>query len=173
MHCPHLVMIWPTVMIQWGTKMTKVDKIVFGHLWLRGVAGPHRTLRVNFMMTSSNGNIFRVTGPLCGEFTGHRWIPTQRSMTRSFNFVICAWINGWVNTGEAGNLRRHRAHFDVTLMLALAQLCLMRSLQYRRHGWHRRHDILAAHFNLNFLATNHHICIQEPIFWILRTLLQN
>ena len=27
------------------------------------------------MMTSSNGNIFRVTGPLCGEFTGHRWIP--------------------------------------------------------------------------------------------------
>ena len=26
-------------------------------------------------MMSSNGNIFRVTGPLCGEFTGHRWIP--------------------------------------------------------------------------------------------------
>ena len=26
------------------------------------------------MMTSSNVNIFRVTGPLCGEFTGHRWI---------------------------------------------------------------------------------------------------
>ena len=23
------------------------------------------------MMTSGNGNIFRVTGPLCGEFTGH------------------------------------------------------------------------------------------------------
>ena len=28
-----------------------------------------------FMMTSSNGNIFRVTGHLCGEFTGPRWIP--------------------------------------------------------------------------------------------------
>ena len=27
------------------------------------------------MMTSSNGNIFRVTGHLCGEFTGLRWIP--------------------------------------------------------------------------------------------------
>ena len=24
------------------------------------------------MMTSSNGNIFRVTGHLCGIFTGHR-----------------------------------------------------------------------------------------------------
>ena len=27
-----------------------------------------------FMMTSSNGNIFRVTCSLCGKFTGHRWI---------------------------------------------------------------------------------------------------
>ena len=28
-----------------------------------------------YTMTSSNGNIFRVTGHLCGEFTAHRWIP--------------------------------------------------------------------------------------------------
>ena len=27
------------------------------------------------MMTSSNGNIFCVTGHLCRQFTGHRWIP--------------------------------------------------------------------------------------------------
>ena len=31
------------------------------------------------MMTSSNGNIFRVTGPLCGEFAGHRWIPLTKA----------------------------------------------------------------------------------------------
>ena len=30
-------------------------------------------------MTSSNGNIFRVTGPLCGEYTGHRWIPRTKT----------------------------------------------------------------------------------------------
>ena len=30
--------------------------------------------------------------------------------------LICAWINGWVNNGEAGDLRRHRAHYDVTLI---------------------------------------------------------
>ena len=30
-------------------------------------------------MTSSNGNIFRDTGPLCGEFTGHRWIPHTKA----------------------------------------------------------------------------------------------
>ena len=31
------------------------------------------------IMTSSNGNIFRVTGHLCGEFTGHRWIPRTKA----------------------------------------------------------------------------------------------
>ena len=31
------------------------------------------------MMTSSNGNIFRVTGHLCGEFTGPRWIPHTKA----------------------------------------------------------------------------------------------
>ena len=32
-----------------------------------------------YMMTSSNGNIFRVTGPLCREFTGQRWIPRTKA----------------------------------------------------------------------------------------------
>ena len=31
------------------------------------------------MMTSSNGNIFRVIGPLWGESTGHRWIPLTKA----------------------------------------------------------------------------------------------
>ena len=53
------------------------------------------------MMTSSNGNIF----------------PAQRPVTRSLMFsLICTWMNGWVNNREAGDLRRHRAHYDVTLM---------------------------------------------------------
>ena len=29
--------------------------------------------------------------------------------------LICASINGWVNNGEAGDLRRNRAHYDVTV----------------------------------------------------------
>ena len=32
-------------------------------------------------------------------------------------FFICAWINVWVNDREAGGLRRHRAHYDVTVMI--------------------------------------------------------
>ena len=30
--------------------------------------------------------------------------------------LICARINGWVNNSEAGDLRRHCAHCDVTVM---------------------------------------------------------
>ena len=30
--------------------------------------------------------------------------------------LICTWINGWVNNGEAGDLRRHRDHFDVIVL---------------------------------------------------------
>ena len=43
------------------------------------------------MMTSSNGNIFRVTGHLCGEFTGRRWIPhTKASDPELWCFLLSA-----------------------------------------------------------------------------------
>ena len=44
-------------------------------------------------MTSSNGNIFRVTGPLCGEFTGHRWIPLTKASERSFDVFFDLHLN--------------------------------------------------------------------------------
>ena len=30
--------------------------------------------------------------------------------------LICAWISDWVNNREAGDLRRHRGHYDVIVM---------------------------------------------------------
>ena len=39
------------------------------------------------MMTSSNGNIFLVTGPLSGEF------PAQRPVTRSFEAFFNLFLN--------------------------------------------------------------------------------
>ena len=71
-----------------------------------------------YMMTSSNGNIFRVTGPLCGEFTGHRWIPrTKASDVEPLCFLWSApWISSWVHNCEAGDLRRQRPHYDVIVM---------------------------------------------------------
>ena len=71
----------------------------------------------NFMMTSSNGNIFRVTGPLCGEFTGPGEFPAQRPVTRSFDVFFDLRLNsGWVNNREAGNLSRHRGHYNVIVI---------------------------------------------------------
>ena len=49
--------------------------------------------------------------PVTGEF------PAQRPVAWGFDdFFICTWINGWINNGEAGDLRRHRAHYGVTVM---------------------------------------------------------
>ena len=45
------------------------------------------------MMASSNGNIFRVSGPLCGEFTGPGEFPTQRPVTRSFDVFFDRRLN--------------------------------------------------------------------------------
>ena len=73
---------------------------------------------VDNMMTSSNGHIFRVTDPLCGEFTGHRWIlRTKASDVELWCLLWSAtWINGWVNNREGDDLRRHRAHYDVIVI---------------------------------------------------------
>ena len=71
------------------------------------------------MMTSSNGNIFGVTGHLCREFTGPRWIPrTKASDAELWRFLlICVWINSWVSNHEAVDLRRYRAHYDGIVMM--------------------------------------------------------
>ena len=72
------------------------------------------------IMTSSNGNIFfRVTGPLWGEFTGPQWIPLTKASDAELwcmFSLMCAGTNGWVNSREAGDLRRRRTHYDVTVM---------------------------------------------------------
>ena len=69
-----------TVIIMWGLARSQCP------LWIIRIRN-HQCRTKNFgkwrvpllsapirMMTSSNGNIFRGTGPLCWEFTGHRWI---------------------------------------------------------------------------------------------------
>ena len=39
--------------------------------------------------------------------------PSQRQVMFA---LICAWTNSWANYQDAGDLRRHRAHYDVTVM---------------------------------------------------------
>ena len=79
------------------------------------------------MMTSSNGNIFRVSAALCGE--KNLWSPVNSPHKGQWHealmfLLICAWMNGWVNNREAGDLRCHRAHYDVTAMLFWITMCI-------------------------------------------------
>ena len=71
---------------------------------------------IHTMMTSSNRCILRVPGPLCGRVTCDRWMPHTKASDAELCFfsLICAWIN--VSNCEAGDFRRHRAHYDVTVM---------------------------------------------------------
>ena len=54
------------------------------------------------MMTSSNGNIFRVTGTLCGKFTGPGEIPAQRPVTRNFDVFFDLRLNKRLSTQPWG-----------------------------------------------------------------------
>ena len=69
-------------------------------------------------MTSSNGNIFRVTGHLRGESTGHRWIPlTKASDAELWWFLWCAPEQTVEqNNRNACDLRRHHGDYYVTVM---------------------------------------------------------
>ena len=70
------------------------------------------------MMVSSNGSIYCVTGLLCGGIHRSPVNSSHKGQWRGALMfsLICAWINGWVNNLEAGDLRRHRAHYDVIVM---------------------------------------------------------
>ena len=97
------------------------------------------------MMTSSNRNIFRVTGPLCEEFTCHRWILlTKASDAELWCFpLICARMNAWVNNRDAGDLRRQRAHYDVIVM------CKFEPLLRRMYF---------VHISVSFIISHHGTC---------------
>ena len=66
-----LLLLW----YSWSTSKYIVVLFNLLHVWVASVMRP----TASPMMTSSNGNIFRVTGPLWGEFTGHRWIPLTKA----------------------------------------------------------------------------------------------
>ena len=83
--------------------------------------------------------------------------------------LICARINGWVNNGEAGDMRRYRAHYDVTVMrlfcggnaisMTWSMLHLSKSSQHGECWWSGtctsptiRLRVLVGHFGLCHLS---------------------
>ena len=73
------------------------------------------TLSIYYMMMSSNGKIFCVTGPLCREAPVNSTLRHQWCWALMFS-LICAWTNDWVNNWDAGDLRLHSTHYDTIVM---------------------------------------------------------
>ena len=94
-------------------------------LWRSGTRRFH-------IMTSSNGDIFRVTGHLCGEFTGPGEFPTQRPVTRSFDVFFDMRLNkqlskqwwGWWFATLLRPLWRHRNDLTVESVLKMSSIGL-------------------------------------------------
>ena len=79
-------------------------------------------------MTSSNGSIFGVTGPLCGEFIGHQWI----SLTKASDVEL--WCFLCLNERLSKQLRR-RWFDNVTMynkLLSIAFDDLLQLMTYSR-----------------------------------------
>ena len=98
-------------------------------------------------------------------------------------FLIYVWINGWVNNREAGDLRRHRGHYDV-------YICESRSVHLHIDGLvqeKRNANVLAMELRLSCIKpsicrsafnysnkcdtktyhiSNHHLSFTNQIFWI-------
>ena len=132
------------------------------------------------MMTSSSGTILRVTGPLCGEFTGPGEFPAQRPVTRSFDVLFDLRLNkrlikqwwGWWFEAPSWSLWRQcndavitmqwsqcpavRYHFHAVQGMTL--YCWVTSinvfivtLEYHILIWNRVDDILSCNAGLHRL----------------------
>ena len=72
---------------------------------------------VSNMMTSSNGKFFALLTLCAGNSPVNGEFPHKGQWRGALLFsLIYARTNGWVNNRDAGNLRRHRSHYDVTVM---------------------------------------------------------
>ena len=98
-----------------------VSWVIFYFITSFDIHGLFLHVGINCMMTLSYGNIFRVTGPLCGEFTGPGEFPTQRPVTRSFDVLFDLRLNtrlskqpwGWWFEMPSWSLWRHRNGYKV------------------------------------------------------------
>ena len=76
------------------------------------------------MITSSNGKVPPVNSPHKGQWRGALMFS-----------LIRAWVNRWVNTREAGELRRHRGYHDVIVIWGCNYFSIPSKIYPRRWGY--------------------------------------
>ena len=74
--------------------------------------------------------------------------------------LMCAWTNGWANSRDSGDLRRHVTQYDVTVMIALyCKLCkFLRSIANLR----TQYEIPGKPSNCIFAVS----CFDGNVFWL-------
>ena len=109
--------------------MIKLLKDHFKSTYLGGVVSWWRRQMETFssLLALCEGN-----PPVTGGF------PSQRPVTRGFGvFFDVQWTNDWTHSPDAGDLWRHYAHCDVTVMVSwtLEMTMLRRCLRYNSKIW--------------------------------------
>ena len=90
----------------------------------------------------------------------HRW-PVNSPHKGQWRWVLmfsftCAWINGWVNNREAGDLRRHQARYDVIVMEIWPHCIAV--VPHKCHGISNRRQV-------DYLTTmKSMLCINDPLW---------
>ena len=79
--------------------------------------------------------------------------------------LICVWIKGWVNNREADNLRRYRAHYDVSVMYRApaAYLLLFYSIFSQNLNTRTLHYIIVM-LSMRWLLTER-VWLWRKVFW--------
>ena len=78
-------------------------------------------------ISSSNGNIFRVTGLFCGAFTGHRWIPrTKVSDAELWRFL-------WSDPGWKVEKQSWGWWFETPTLQSYVGICIIYCLVCYKH----------------------------------------
>ena len=83
------------------------------------------------MMTNTHDDVIKWKHfPHCWPFVrGIHWSPVNSPHRGHWRgalmfSLICAWLNGWVNSREVSDLRRHRAHYDV-IVISMVEQCIL------------------------------------------------
>ena len=66
--------------------------------------------------------------------------------------LICTWANSWVNNRDDGDLRRHRVHYDVTVLtdiyISYSRICLFKTPRTFEVSCYELRK-LSVHVNIN------------------------
>ena len=104
-------------------------------------------------MRSWNGNIFRVTFPLCGEFTGD--VGNSSVVTLVFS-LICAWTNGNI--------------WDAILLIMTSMLCFAFVLLFVWYNKYRFSSALVHWIGINATLSERQFGEPTRYGWIIRYL---